>query len=405
MKAIKTAEDYGAALAQIDRLIALDPAPGTKEADDLDVLRILIREYENKQFPRSHADPVEAIVFRMDQLGLRQRDLVPYLGSRSRVSEILSRKRPLTVPMLRALRDGLGIPAEALLVRESDKQRQRFSEEELDKFPWREMRRRGWISSENDDREAIRGALRSFLRPLGDADDPLLVLHRKTEHVRSRVAIDRHALMAWIARVALLASSVAVRRNFSPDLLSTKAVEGLAHLSLLEDGPRLAREYLAGYGIAVVVLPHLKHTRLDGAAFLHSDGRGVIGLTIRYDRVDSFWFTLLHELAHLLKHVRTSHRGFVDDMDYDESGDIEEREADQFARDSLIPDEAWRQSAVVRSRHPSAARQLATELGIHPGIVAGRLRFETGSFGSLSRLVGQGQVRRLFADEFRELGQ
>ena len=112
---IKTEEAYQAALARIDRLVEADPEPGTPEADALEVLAVLVEAYERQRYPLALPDPIAAIRFRMEQQGLRQRDLVPYIGSPSRVSEVLSGKRALSLAMIRSLHAGLGIPLEVLV--------------------------------------------------------------------------------------------------------------------------------------------------------------------------------------------------------------------------------------------------------------------------------------------------
>ena len=114
-RVIKTAEDHRAALREIEALAGRDPKPGTPEGDRLEVFVALTESYEKIHFPVERPDPISAVRFRMEQQGLAQADLIPYLGSRGRVSEILSGKRQLSLAMIRALRDGLGIPADALL--------------------------------------------------------------------------------------------------------------------------------------------------------------------------------------------------------------------------------------------------------------------------------------------------
>src|SRR6266700_4077734 len=112
-KVIKTVAEYSAALARIEKL--MDAKPDTAQGDELDLLSLLVHDYEEKVFPIDKPDPVAAIRFRMEQQGLNPKDLVPFLGSRSRVSEVLSGRRNLSLSMIRALAAGLRIPAEILL--------------------------------------------------------------------------------------------------------------------------------------------------------------------------------------------------------------------------------------------------------------------------------------------------
>ncbi len=113
MKLIKTEEDYNAALARIDELF--DVVPGDKDYDEAELLMTLVDLYEQKHFPIEAPDPIEAIKFRRDQLGMKDVDLAKFFGTRARVSEILNRKRNLTVKMMKVLHKELGIPAESLL--------------------------------------------------------------------------------------------------------------------------------------------------------------------------------------------------------------------------------------------------------------------------------------------------
>jgi HTH-type transcriptional regulator/antitoxin HigA len=116
-KLIKNEAQYRAMLAEVERLAAKDPAAGTPEGDRLELLAKLVEDYEKERFPFRRPDPIAAIQFRMQEQGLRQKDLAPLLGGKNRVSEVLARKRPLTLAMVRALSDSLRIPAQ-LLVRE-----------------------------------------------------------------------------------------------------------------------------------------------------------------------------------------------------------------------------------------------------------------------------------------------
>jgi len=110
---IKTEDDHRAALDEIDGLFSAEP--DTPEGDRLDVLTTLVAAYEAQQHPVTFPDPIEAILYHLESRGLSRRDIEPYIGSRGRVAEILNRKRPLTLEMIRKLHDGLGIPAAILI--------------------------------------------------------------------------------------------------------------------------------------------------------------------------------------------------------------------------------------------------------------------------------------------------
>ena len=112
MKPVKTKKDYNMALKRLE--IIFDARPGTKEGDELDILAMLIEKYEEEHFPIDAPDPIEAIKFRMEQMGYKQKDLAKIIGYKGRVSEILNRKRKLTLEMIRSLHDKLNIPLESL---------------------------------------------------------------------------------------------------------------------------------------------------------------------------------------------------------------------------------------------------------------------------------------------------
>ena len=110
---IKTEDDYNKTMLRIDAL--MDASPGTEAGDELDVLATLVEAYERSHFPIELPDPVEAILFRMEQMGIGRKALEPFLGGRSRVSEVLNRKRNLSMSQVRKLHEGLNIPLENLV--------------------------------------------------------------------------------------------------------------------------------------------------------------------------------------------------------------------------------------------------------------------------------------------------
>ena len=115
LKVIKSEQEYEIALAQIERLMTLDPMPNTSDADLLEVLSVLIAKYEDEIVELEPPSPIEAIKFRMDQQDLKNKDLIPYIGSGGKVSEILNGKRTLSLEMIRALHRDLGIPYSSLM--------------------------------------------------------------------------------------------------------------------------------------------------------------------------------------------------------------------------------------------------------------------------------------------------
>ena len=126
--------------------------------------------------------------------------------------------------------------------------------------------------------------------------------------------------------------------------------------------------------------------------------RPIIGLTIRHDRLDNFWYCLMHELAHISLHYGQGFTHFFDNLDVRESSDPREQEADRLAGRALIPEEEWNKSPAKNLRSPEAAQHLARKLRIHPAIVAGRMRHEARSYKVLNQMIGQGKVRICFPD-------
>lgn len=117
VKIIKSEQEHEAALVRLRELFDIDPAPDTPEDDEFQLLALVIKDYERRTVPPVVVDdPVEVILFAMEQMGLSRQDMTQYLGSISKVSEVLSRKRPLSLPMIRRLHEGLKIPLDLLIV-------------------------------------------------------------------------------------------------------------------------------------------------------------------------------------------------------------------------------------------------------------------------------------------------
>src|ERR1700730_7472686 len=143
IKPVRTKSDYEVALNRISEL--MNASAGTPEGTELDVLVDLIELYESKSIPIDFPSPIAAIQFRIEQAGLSPRDLVPFIGSRAKVSEVLSGKRQITMAMARALHEHLGIPSDVLLKGTAFTPSEDDEEIEWEKFPVAEMAKRKWI--------------------------------------------------------------------------------------------------------------------------------------------------------------------------------------------------------------------------------------------------------------------
>lgn len=394
-KIIRTEDQYHEYLDEIERLMARGEGLTPIEINRLEVLSVLIESYENGKYPVEPLDPIDAILFRMEEKGLKQADLIPYFGTSSRVSEVLKRKRPLTVQMIRAISLGLGISADTL-VGLGEVSVPAKKEIDWAAFPIKEMLSRGWLqrittrnagSAEDLVKTYIAGAGLQF----GSAS------FRRTLSGEAKSPTTLYSLYAWLARVIQRARQK--RRElglFQRERLTAAFLRELAQMSWSERGPLLAIEYLQKHGIAVIIERQLKGTQLDGAALKDVDGTPIIALTLRYDRLDNFWFTLLHETVHIWKHVDNEADAFVDDLNV-ASEDRREAEANRLAGEAFIPRLVWKRSDAFISPSKESIEKLARDLRIHPALIAGRLRREAGNFTLFAEIIGRNGVRTLLS--------
>lgn len=399
IKPIRTEKDYESALVRIEDL--MEAVPGTFEFDELDVLADLVEHYESKHEPMGYPSPVAAIEFRMEQAMLSPRDLIPLIGSRSKVSEILSRKRSITMPMARALHEHLGIPAKVLLQKSDVAIDDTLVNLEWSKFPLNAMVKRGWIPDVPNLSNHAEEIIRDLIDRAGGKDVAGPAIYQKNDHARTNAKMDPYALSAWCWQVLAEANENRPKASYKRGTVTLDFLKTVARLSRFETGPKQAKKLLAERGIALVIAQFLPKTYLDGAALRLSDGRPVIGLTLRYDRIDSFWFCLLHELAHVGRHLDTDRgNAFIDDMSLrkaeGEREDPSEKEADEWTEEALIPSEIWDSSDVKDHPTSMAVLNMANALEIHPAIVAGRIRYKQQNYRLLSQFVGTGEIRRLF---------
>ena len=399
VKPIRTEEDLESALARIYEL--MDATPGTDESEELDVLTDLVEHYESKHVPMGWPGPVAAIEFHMEQNNLSPRDLIPFIGSRAKVSEVLSGKRAITMPMARALHEHLGIPAEVLLHPPETMYETPLAELEWHRFPLKAMVKMDWIPGADDLLKRTKEVMLDLINRAGGEEIASAVYYRKNDHARANAKMDPYALKAWCWHVLAQANENPPKSEYKPETVTLDFLKAVGKLSRNEFGPLQAKQFLAENGISLVIAQHLPKTYLDGAALQLGGGQPVVGLTLRYDRIDNFWFCLLHELAHVGLHLNADDsQVFVDDMSLrnaiGEHEDVRENEADDLAEEALIPTDVWKSWIANNPPTGIAVLNLANALEIHPAIVAGRVRYERQNYRLLSHFVGTSQIRGLF---------
>lgn len=404
VRVIKTQRDYDATLARLSTLMGEEFAPGSGKEQELELLALVIESYERSKVAPIVPDAIEAILFRMDQQKFSKKDLVPYIGSLSKVSEVLSKKRPLSLSMIRKLHVGLGIPAEVLIGSTDDEEVDLGAEPQYNycKFPLQEMLERNYFpdfkGGIKQAKEYAEDLMRKFLRgSFGDMTRPALL--RAPLHQSGSRVMDEYALLVWRIAVLKKARSQKIGSQYKEGTITDEWLRDLAKLSRFDKGPQLAQEFLADSGIVMVVEEHFKKTYLDGAAML-DDKTPIVALSLRHDRLDNFWFALMHELVHVQKHLKDSHIFIADNLEDKTRSSSEEHEADDGARDALIPSAEWEKSVVKSDNTAESAIALADKLRIHPAIVAGRVRYETKNWSALRGLSGsKGEVKKNFEDQ------
>lgn len=389
IKVIKTQKEYLEALDDIKNLMSKNPDPNSSDGEKLELLVTLVEDYEAKMFPSNLPDPIDAILFRMEQQNLKPIDLVPYIGSKSKVSEVLSRRRPLSLNMIKALHEGLDIPAKVLL----NQTRKNEGEIDFTKFPIKEMLKRGYLKGKDTlDRE-----LKSFLDVISTNKKVLALLNR-TYYIRSPRPMNQNALLVWVGKIIEKAGKEKIDAVFKEDSLNLTFLRKVADISDEDNAIKKVRDLLKSIGILLIVEPHMPQTYLDGAAIMIKKENPIVGMTIRHDRLDNFWFTLLHELAHISLHFGKGTNLFYDDIESIDLNDPREKEADELALRAMIPEQNWKDSPASILPSPDAAKLLADQLSIHPAIVAGKMRYEKKHYQFLNGLIGKGEVRKLFSE-------
>jgi HTH-type transcriptional regulator/antitoxin HigA len=342
--------------------------------------------------------PGKAIEMELVKRGWTHDDLARALGKhRPLVTSLISGKRSITPEIAVALSGALGHGADYWMTLESSRQLSLIPQVAddvikrarlLELAPLNEMERRGWISPTTDARE-LEQQLRKFYGVESLDDEPsIFFLARKSN---PEAPLDKEQ-RAWCARAKQLASALVVDRFDAQRL--PELVAKLRRLAAFPKEAAWACDLLRQYGIRFVVVEPLKRSRIDGAAFWIDEHSPAIAISLRYGRMDAFWFTLMHELAHIV-------HGDAASIDNDLHGeellpsrmkvDVERR-ADETAASMLVREEDMSSFIKMFSPLYSRARinQFAHRVKIHPAIIVGQLQHRSE--------IGWGSHRELFHD-------
>lgn len=250
----------------------------------------------------------------------------------------------------------------------------------------------GWLQNKNESDE---NCFNQLVRHITDHVE----MHGTPSLLRTGLNVVDHStdwlLLCWKAQITSRAKEIIGSSKLKYRPLDVSWIMDLARLSRLDDGPLRARELLLEHGIILIIEPQIAGMKVDGAAFL-IDQIPVIGMTLLRDTIDNFWFTLMHEVGHIILHYRTGlTAGFFDDTEATDVDELEQ-EANKFAANVLIPEEQWSRSPARISKTAGPIEYFAEQLGISAAIVFGRIRLERKNYSIFSDKIGRGKVHKQF---------
>lgn len=414
-------KQYGVSMTELSKLRTALIAAEAQEGDrtwlqkaEIDALRSQIADIESEMseydllksrqitFSKSYA--LEALPSVLVQAriaaGLSQTDLAEKLGMKPQQIQRYEATNYMGASLGRLIEVSrvLGVKSSGTFESASPKGSSVFAWNDVNdivwgQLPYREMIKRGWF-------DVPRGAspLEKLKEYFHHAAGPQFATAYHRKKMRSGNVPNEYALIAWQARVLERARDHGSQLKMAEFQLDDRWLPELVSLTRRTDGPRRAPQLLAKHGIALVIERHLPGSYLDGAAMLGDGDRPVIGLTLRHDRLDNFWFVLFHELGHVFQHLFDGLRYDFFDEEVGSDDDSLELEADRFALTTLIPDDLWDQCLSRFAVSEEAVRVDAANLGIAPSIIAGRIRKELGNYTILNDVVGLREVRSQFAE-------
>jgi HTH-type transcriptional regulator/antitoxin HigA len=233
------------------------------------------------------------------------------------------------------------------------------------------------------------------LTPLGAIFFDLPLVNQRTLFRKSAKA-DENSVVLWQARARSEAEIIFMTEHIHEFAgLTRDDLRKLAQRSVDPEAVRQLPSILAELGIILVYVYALPGMNADGSVFHLSAGQPVVAMSLRFPRLDYFWFTLLHELAHLVLHTDQLKEPVFFDVEASEETDRIERAANRLARDSIIDRESWRNCGPKYDNSDRAVLTYAAEQGVHPSLVAGLLRKESGNYMRYSSIINEHDTRKI----------
>lgn len=329
--------------------------------------------------------PGETIREMLEEASMSQAELAQRMGRpANKLNEIVKGKRQITANTALELELALGLPASFWINLEKNFQltKARLAQQirlereakHLAHFPLREMAKFGWITRARDAAKQTREMLQFFGIATFEQLKEVKSLSPAWRKGQGKNASE-YALAAWLREGIRQAQALEVG-SFDPQGLRANIEVLRAFTRQTPDvfEPALV-ELCAQHGVAVRFVPHLPKSYVNGAAYWLND-RVVIQLSLRFKWADIFWFSFFHELGHVLLHLTARKSSFLDENSFSSGAANEEREADCFAADTLIPPAKYAELLSSAFTRPTVIRQFAEDIGVSPGIVVGRLQFD-----------------------------
>jgi len=356
---------------------------------------------DNTKRPYSAIKPGEILKDELDARGWTQGDFAEITGKPIQaINEILSGKKSITPETALLFSEALGTTAEFWLNLETAyrldilHQERRRPDNVARKArvyslaPVKELTKRHWIGKASNTEELVKEVCAYYGVDDLEERPKVAVNFRKSD----TGLIDAPSMLAWLRKAEIEAKKLACGK-FDPQKLKA-AIDELPRLSSDARAASGVQNRLCELGTRLVIVPHLPQTRVDGAAFWLDKGSPVVALSLRLDRIDNFWFTLMHELVHIIDGLRSAMSYLDQDIVNDPASEAE-RMINQRARDLLIPKQQF--ETFVKKTRPYFSRNnvvaFARDLNIHPSIVVGRLQHEKLiPYTNLRNLLGKASV-------------